>query len=184
MNSFGLAIEAADTYDKTNVWYSMNGLIDMAASSSPSGKEIGKESGRNEVGIDVVLYYSGLQQVTEESLMGTVTIEIEFDNYKDGDANHKGTLNIVVEVYRLGSGENYYVDGVNGKDETGYGHDPDKAAATVNYIFNRCNYRPGGNTASSWMACMQRPQRPTITRRKTSILLSRVVTSTASRWPR
>ena len=145
VNSFGLAIEAADTYDKTNVWYSMNGLIDMAASSSPSGKEIGKESGRNEVGIDVVLYYSGLQQVTEESLMGTVTIEIEFDNYKDGDANHKGTLNIVVEVYRLGSGENYYVDGVNGKDETGYGHDPDKAAATVNYIFNRCNYRPGGN---------------------------------------
>ena len=145
VNSFGLAIEAADTYDKTNVWYSMNGLIDMAASSSPSGKEIGKESGRNEVGIDVVLYYSGLQQVEEESLMGTVTIEIEFDNYKDGDANHKGTLNIVVEVYRLGSGENYYVDGVNGKDETGYGHDPDKAAATVNYIFNRCNYRPGGN---------------------------------------
>jgi len=145
VNSFGLAIEAADTYDKTNVWYSMNGHIDMAASSSPSGKEIGKESGRNEVGIDVVLYYSGLQQVEEESLMGTVTIEIEFDNYKDGDANHKGTLNIVVEVYRLGSGENYYVDGVNGKDETGYGHDPDKAAATVNYIFNRCNYRPGGN---------------------------------------
>ena len=145
VNSFGLAIEAADTYDKTNVWYSMNGLIDMAASSHPENKEIGKESGRNEVGIDVVLYYSGLPQVEEESLMGTVTIEIEFDNYKDGDANHKGTLNIVVEVYRLGSGENYYVDGVNGKDETGYGHDPDKAAATVNYIFNRCNYRPGGN---------------------------------------
>ena len=145
VNSFGLAIEAADTYDKTNVWFSTGGRIDVAASASPVGKEVGKESGRNEVGIDVILFYSGLAQVTEETRMGIVAIEIEFDNYKDGDTNHKGKLTVMVEIYRLGAGENYYVDGVHGVDAKGYGKNPDKPAATINYIFNRCEYRPGGN---------------------------------------
>ena len=142
-NSFGLAIEAGDTYDNTNVWFSTGDRIDVAV--NPVNKEIGKESGRNEVGIDVILYYSGLMTVQNESHMGTVNIEVEFDNYKEGDANHKGTLHLIVEVYRLGAGDNFYVDGVDGKDEKGHGKNPDKPAATVNYIFNRCGYRPGGN---------------------------------------
>jgi hypothetical protein len=143
-NSFGLAIEAADTYDNTNVWFSTGDRIDVAASTNPVGKEIGKESGRNEVGIDVILFYSGLERVNPETHMGTVTITVEFDNYKDTD-DHIGELRIVVEIYRVGAGLNYYVDGEDGKDETGYGRHPDKPAATVNYIFNRCEYRPGGN---------------------------------------
>jgi hypothetical protein len=141
-NNFGLAIQAADTYDNTNVWFEEGDQIDVA--NSPVNKVIGKESGRNEVGIDITLFYSGLEEVDYESHMGTVTITVEFDNYA-GTTDHTGTFNIIVEVYRIGQGENFYVDGVNGKDETGYGKNPDMAAKTVNYIFNRCNYRPGGN---------------------------------------
>ena len=145
VNNFGLAIDAADTYDNTNVWYSVGDRIDIAV--SPENKEIGKNSGRNEVGIDVTLFYTSQPGVTieNESHMGTVTIEVEFDNYKDGDSNHKGTLRLVVDVYRIGRGDNFYVDGKSGKDQTGYGYRPDMPAKTVNYIFNRCNYRPGGN---------------------------------------
>ena len=142
-NSFGLAIEAGDTYDNTNVWFSTGDRIDVAV--NPVGKEIGKESGRNEVGIDVILFYSGLMTVQNETHMGTINVEVEFDNYAEGDANHKGILHLIIEVYRLGAGDNFYVDGIDGKDETGHGKDPDKPAATVNYIFNRCGYRPGGN---------------------------------------
>ncbi len=142
IDQFGLMVEAADTYDNVNVWYKEGDQIDV--SSGAVGKELGQESGRIEVGVDVTLFYSGINEVSEQSHMGTVTITVEFDNYKPTE-DHTGVFNLVVEVYRLGGGENFYVDGVNGKDATGYGRYPDMPAATVNYIFNRCNYLPGGN---------------------------------------
>ena len=145
-DNFGLAIDAADTYDNSNVWYSLGDRIDIV---NPNGKVIGMNSGRNEVGIDITLFYTSRPEGVEienESHMGQVIINVEFDNYLYGTGtNHTGTLRIIVDVYRRGEGDNFYVDGIDGKDETGYGRRPDKPAATVNYIFNRCNYTPGGN---------------------------------------
>ena len=146
-NRFGMGVVASETYDEINGWTSPSPQIDVHGFVEPV--VIGYASGRTEIAIDFNLYYNGSALVPQDAQtrLGTMTFTFQFDNYAETE-DHNGSFTITLDLYRLGLGENYYVDGVNGKDETGYGRYPDKAAKTVNYVFYRANngqYKSGDN---------------------------------------
>ena len=150
INSFGLTLEAVMTPDNSDDWRDVQPAIDGApGNGSTINKKIAESGGRTAVALGFNLYYSDVPKVQDVTLMGTVTFTIKFNNYADGDANHEGTFTVEVEVYRKGPGVNFFVDGVNGKDEIDNqkhrGHYPNFAAKTVEFVLSRLGFTAGDN---------------------------------------
>ena len=150
INSFGLTMEAVLTPDNSDDWRSVRGEIEAAPGNGQTINDtIAESGGRTAVALGFHLYYSEVPQVNAVTLMGTVVFTVEFDNYKQGDANHKGQFTVTVDVYRKGPGVNFYVDGVNGKDELdnekARGKYPNFAAKSVEYVLSRLGYTAGDN---------------------------------------
>ena len=150
INSFGLTMEAVLTPDNSDDWRNVQGEIEAAPGNGSSiNKKIAESGGRMSVALGFNLYYSEVPQVQEITKMGTVVFTVEFDNYKNGDTNHKGRFTVTVDVYRKGPGVNFYVDGVNGVDEVDNAHArgkyPNFAAKSVEYVLSRLGYTAGDN---------------------------------------
>ena len=148
-NNFALTISAVANPDNTDDWRFATGEQDGApGNGSDLNEDIGQAGGRSSLTFGFTLYYNGNIQVGEKTHMGDVVFTIGLTNYQGGTGeNHFQTFTIKVEVYRIGKGKNFYVDGHNGEDASGEnrGKYPDLAAKTINYIFNRLDYMPGDN---------------------------------------
>ena len=135
INSFGLTVMAVPTPDIMDDWRKVQpefecGPIANGQTRSwdyhtiPTGAEFGQgflgyAGGRNGLSIGFNLYYSDFPSVTEETLMGTLEIGIMFTHYAGGEGDDKvGHFKVLVQVYRRGEGANFYVDGINGTDDT------------------------------------------------------------------
>ena len=164
INSFGLTVMAVPTPDIMDDWRKVQpefecGPIANGQTRSwdyhtiPTGAEFGQgflgyAGGRNGLSIGFNLYYSDFPSVTEETLMGTLEIGIMFTHYAGGEGDDKvGHFKVLVQVYRRGEGANFYVDGINGTDDTqeGRGRYPNYAAKSVEFVLSRLGYKPGDN---------------------------------------
>jgi hypothetical protein len=158
INSFGLTAEAVLTPDNTDDWRNVQGEIDggpCAANGTHNiNQKIGESGGRTSVSLAFNLYYCNTPFVQDVTRMGTVTFTFKFDHYAagtdpDGDGIKEGTFKVEVEVYRKGQGVNFFVDGVNGKDEIdnekNRGHYPNYAAKSVEFVLSRLGFTAGDN---------------------------------------
>ena len=150
VNSFGLTVAAVPNPDNTDDWRFATGEQEGApGNGSALSFDIGQAGGRSSLTFGITLYFNSNIQVDDQTHMGDVTFTIGFTNYSGGDPdnNYYQEFTVTVEVYRIGSGKNFYVDGIHGQDATGEGRGryPDLPAKTINYIFNRLGYMPGDN---------------------------------------
>ena len=164
INSFGLTVVAVPTPDIMDDWRKVQPEFDCGPLSNGTPKTwnyqiidpghdfgqgfLGLAGGRNGLSIGFNLYYSDFPSVTEETLMGTLEIGVKFTHYAGGEGNDKvGHFKVLVQVYRRGEGANFYVDGINGTDDTqeGRGKFPNYAAKSVEFVLSRLGYKPGDN---------------------------------------
>jgi hypothetical protein len=148
-NNFGLTIGAVANPDNTDDWRDVQGeKSGNPGDGSDLSLYMGKAGGRSSLTFGINLYYNSNYTVNDKTHMGDVTFTVQITNYQGGTGDdHIKTFDVTVEIYRIGSGKNFYVDGINGEDASGEnrGRYPDKAAKTINYIFNRLGYMPGDN---------------------------------------
>ena len=163
INRFAMSIGAQQNPDNSDDWRFPSGQQDGVtprvypaafnslqwSQDNDRGIFLGQGAGRQPLAFAITLYYNSNVSVNDKTLMGEVIFTIEFDNYADGDEDddYKSTFTVTAQVYRIGPGDKFYVDGINGVDntETNRGKFPDMPAKTVNYIFNRLGYMPGDN---------------------------------------
>ncbi len=164
INSFGLTVMAVPTPDIMDDWRKVQPEFDCGPLSNGTPKTwdyqiiepghdfgqgfLGLAGGRNGLSIGFNLYYSDFPSVTEETLMGTLEIGVKFTHYAGGEGTDKvGHFKVLVQVYRRGEGANFYVDGINGTDDTqeGRGKFPNYAAKSVEFVLSRLGYKPGDN---------------------------------------
>ncbi len=147
INNYAVGYAAGLNEDNTDGWNAEGNYTEQDAYpmtlNNPSATSIGKTGGRTVFAIDFTLHYDGSQTVTTEELIGTLTFNFTFDNYTDDDGNEiTQPLTIIVEVYRRGQGNRFYIDGINGSNANDARH-PDKAVKQLSTIFNRCGYMAG-----------------------------------------
>lgn len=145
--NYAMQIAAGLNYDNTDGWQGGGSpTIDAypLTQSSPTPQTIGNCDGRSAFAIDFTLRYDGSQTAFTEELIGTLTFNIVFNNYKNsaGQQVNNQPLTINVEVWRRGQGTKFYLDGVNGSNANDARH-PDKAAKVLSTIFNRSGYLAG-----------------------------------------
>lgn len=147
-NQYAVGYAAGLNYDNTDGWNGEGNYTERDSypltQNNPTATLVGKTGGRSEFAIDFTLHYDGSQTATTEELIGTLTFNITFDNYKNaqGELVNNQPLTIVVEVYRRGQGTRFYIDGINGSNANDARH-PDKAVKQLSTIFNRCGYMAG-----------------------------------------
>ena len=139
-SKFAMMFYASTNKDNTYGWDEwMFGPFDAAANNN--GATIGQTYARKDFTINFDLYYDGSKTSTTQKL-GTMTFVFAFNHYGNGDDNR--TITIAIDVYRKGTGENYYLDGVNG-DNAYPGTRPDAAKKTLAAILSRTDYMAGDN---------------------------------------
>ena len=147
-NQYAVGYAAGLNYDNTDGWNGEGNYTERDSypltQNNPTATLVGKTGGRTEFAIDFTLHYDGSQTATTEELIGTLTFNITFDNYKNaqGQLVNNQPLTIIVEVYRRGQGTRFYIDGINGSNANDARH-PDKAVKQLSTIFNRCGYMAG-----------------------------------------
>ena len=157
-NNYAVDYAAGYNYDNTSGWSSPTvvGNYQDTYPMTQSGhgtQTVGYAGGRQQFAIDFTLHYNGHETANEEQLIGTLTYNITFSNYKkqtgvDEQGNpvysevNNQPLTIVVEVYRRGTGNKFYLDGVNGSNSN-TALFPNDAVKSLSTIFNRCGYLAG-----------------------------------------
>ncbi|MBR4828293.1 MAG: choice-of-anchor J domain-containing protein [Muribaculaceae bacterium] len=160
IDRFAMTISALPNPDNTDDWRNITGPQDAVqqpnngygtlvwGGSNNRGVHLGDGKGRNPLSFAITMYFNSNEEAPGKSKMGDMVFTIEVHNIEGGTGtNNSATFTITVEVYRLGPGANFYVDGINGQDldDADRAKFPDKAAKTVNFIFNRLGYMPGDN---------------------------------------
>lgn len=147
-NHYAVGYAAGYNYDNSDGWNGEGNYTERDSypltQNNPTATLVGKTGGRTEFAIDFTLHYDGSQTATTQQLIGTLTFNITFDNYKNaqGQLVNNQPLTINVEVYRRGQGTKFYIDGINGSNANDARH-PDKAVKQLSTIFNRCGYMAG-----------------------------------------
>lgn len=160
-NNYAVDYAAGLNYDNTSGWSSPTVVGDyhdtypMTAQGGHTSQTetVGYAGGRQQFAIDFTLHYNGHETADAEKLIGTLTYNITFSNYKkQNGVDQQGNpiyvqvdnqpLKIVVEVYRRGTGNKFYLDGVNGSNSNSALF-PNDAVKSLSTIFNRCGYLAG-----------------------------------------
>jgi len=165
LNTFGFVMEPVVSENSSDTWRNpaLSELDGATGNGSALDLKIGENGGRSPLALDFTLIYNGNVDITGYTAdiplprvpMGTLTLTIEFDNYKNAPAEYGGVTNtdkkdsfdIVVEIYRKGQARNFYLDGDKGKNiiSAESGDYPDKAYKTMNFLLNRSDFLPGDN---------------------------------------
>ncbi len=104
---------------------------------------LGNTTARDPIAFDFTLYFDKGQRVDGNVLMGTLTFNMQFTNYKTGTGTtHVHNVPIDIKVWRVGPGRIYYLDGVHGNNLYS-GTFPNAAKSNLSGIFNRTDYRYG-----------------------------------------
>ena len=160
IDRFAMTIGALANPDNTDDWRNVSGPQDAVqqpnngygtliwGGSNNRGVHLGDGKGRNPLSFAITMYFNSNEEAPGKSKMGDMVFTIEATNVDGGTGTNSSiTFTITVEVYRLGPGENFYVDGIHGQDldDADRAKFPDKSAKTINFIFNRLGYMPGDN---------------------------------------
>jgi hypothetical protein len=161
IDRFAMTIAAQPNPDNTDDWRDATGPQDAVqpsgtynynhlewTQSNNRGVHLGDGKGRSPLSLGFTLYYNSNEVAPAKSKMGDLVFTIEVQNIEGGTGtNNSKTFTVTVQVYRIGPGANFYVDGINGQDlnDDNRAKYPDKAAKTVNFILNRLGYMPGDN---------------------------------------
>ena len=167
VDRFAMNIGAQPNPDNSDDWRNVSGQQDAVQPSTTSTKNnllwgqsnnrgvyLGEAKGRNPLSFGINLYYNANEVADAKTKMGEIEFTIQIiniaggnDTIIDGKSTKYSNFTITAEVYRIGPGTNFYVDGKNGQDlgDENRAKFPDKAAKTVNFIFNRLGYMPGDN---------------------------------------
>lgn len=160
IDRFAMTIGALSNPDNTDDWRNVTGPQDAVqqpnsgygtlvwGGSNNRGVHLGDGKGRNPLSFAITMYFNANEEAPGKSKMGDMVFTIEVRNIEGGTGTYTSTtFTITVEVYRLGPGDNFYVDGIHGQDldDADRAKFPDKPARTINFIFNRLGYMPGDN---------------------------------------
>lgn len=149
---FAMTCEAALNVDNTLGWERSElrryDAFDFK-SSTPSPNDIGSSLGRHSATIDFTLHYDGSQAVAIDpdpwKTMGVLTFHFTVPNCEAaGSPSYTQDVVVEVEIKRIGRGNNWYLDGVNGSNNYA-GNFPNAAMKTLGAIFSRTDYQPGDN---------------------------------------
>lgn len=158
-NKFGMTLVAGLNFDNTTGWESWETVArDMHnwPASSPEDPNnpghsqginyvFGETTARDPIGFDFTLLYDGRQKTEGNYKIGELEFTMKFTNYEGaGGEPYSANLTIIIEVWFLGKGNNYYIDGVNGNNLYS-GQYPNAAKKTLSGIFNRTKYVAGDN---------------------------------------
>ena len=150
-NLFGMKLSAGLNFDNTTGWESGYDQIPMDMYNWPAGAPTGQginyvfgsTTARDPIGFDFELQFDGRQKATSNYKVGTLNFKMKFTNYEGAGAEpYSANLNIKIEVWILGQGANYYIDGVHGNNLYS-GRHPNAAKQTLSGIFNRTDYVAG-----------------------------------------
>ncbi len=161
IDRFAMTIAAQPNPDNTDDWRDVTGPQDAVqpsgtynynhllwTQSNNRGVHLGDGKGRSPLSLGFTLYYNSNEIAPAKSKIGDLVFTIEVRNIEGGEGQYTSkTFTVTVQVYRVGPGANFYVDGINGQDlnDENRAKFPDKAAKTVNFILNRLGYMPGDN---------------------------------------
>lgn len=152
-NQFSMTMTPGYNKDNTIGWDTHNDTdFDL---KSTEAHEFGYTYGRSPIAFDFVLHYDGRASVDQKKLIGTLNVILTFTNYKNAsqyypegsttpNTDMKQDVLVQVEVWRVGNGTNYYLDGVNGNNFFA-GDRPNAAKKTLNGILHHSEYLPGDN---------------------------------------
>ena len=146
-----MTINPSLNFDNGNGWHNnpLNiPLVDintnmMVGSTNPLENNpiwLGETDGRNPISFNAILYFDASQQVHETKKMGTVELTLKFTN-KMGTSEPQ-ELKVNIEVWRKGSGNIFYIDGIHGSIAYD-GTKPDAAKPTLANILYFTNFTPG-----------------------------------------
>lgn len=146
-NKFGMTLVAGLNFDNTTGWESWQTVPkDMHGWNNPN-YVFGETTARDPIGFDFTLLYDGRQKAEGNYKVGTLEFTMHFTNYEGAETGvpqYEKDLTIEIEVWFLGQGNNYYIDGVHGNNLYS-GKYPNAAKKTLSGIFNRTNYVAGDN---------------------------------------
>ena len=144
-NKFGMNLVAGLNFDNTTGWEAYPLTPQDMQGWSNTTYVFGETTARDPIGFDFTLLYDGRQKANGNYKVGTLTFKMHFTNYEEaGEEPFEKDLNIKIEVWFLGQGANYYIDGVNGNNLYS-GKFPNAAKQTLSGIFNRTDYKAGDN---------------------------------------
>ena len=141
-NKFAMDLVAGLNFDNSTGWETREvNAKDMYGWNS-STYVFGATTARDPIGFDFTMRYDGRQHFGTNKMLGTLVFTMHFTNYEDAGDPWEQDLTIKIEVWFLGEGVNYYIDGVHGNNLYS-GKYPNAAKKTLSGIYNRTNYHAG-----------------------------------------
>ena len=138
-----MAMAPSENFDYTMGWDSwQSDAKDIKTLNN--GYQFGYVLARKPFAFDFTIHYDGRATCQDRAKLGTLTVTLHFDNYAAGGDTHEQNMTIDIEVYRIGKGENWFLDGVNGNHFYS-GHKPNAAKKTLQRIVTDSDYMPGDN---------------------------------------
>ena len=144
-NTFGMTIAPARNKDRVWGWETMDTIPaqDARLANGESYRPLGTTIGRKDFSFVFTLHYNGNMLADGNKLLGTLDWTLNVDNFKDDQGNEiTKEILIKIEVWRLGEGNKWYIDGVNGNNLFS-GNYPDAAKKTLSGILGRTKYAVG-----------------------------------------
>ncbi|MBR1514046.1 MAG: chitobiase/beta-hexosaminidase C-terminal domain-containing protein, partial [Bacteroidales bacterium] len=143
-NKFGMTLVAGLNFDNTTGWDFYSTDQKNMYGWTDTDYIFGQTTARDPIGFDFTLLYDNRQKASGNYQVGTLTFKMKFTNYENapGGSPYLATLNIKIEVWFLGQGANYYIDGVHGNNLYS-GKYPNAAKKTLSGIYNRTDYHAG-----------------------------------------
>ncbi len=143
-HEFSMTMAPSENFDYTMGWDHWESEA-QDIKTLGSGYHFGYVLARNPFAFDFTIHYDGLAECQDRAKLGTLTVNLHFTNYASGSgSNHGKDISIAIEVYRIGKGENWFLDGVNGNHFFS-GHKPNAAKKTLQRIITDSDYMPGDN---------------------------------------
>lgn len=144
-NTFGMTISPARNKDRVWGWETMDTIPaqDARLANGESYRPLGTTIGRKDFSFVFTLHYNGNMLADGNKLLGTLDWTLNVDNFMDDQGNEiTKEILIKIEVWRLGEGNKWYIDGVNGNNLFS-GNYPDAAKKTLSGILGRTKYAVG-----------------------------------------
>lgn len=141
-NKFGMDLVAGLNFDNSTGWETWEVNAKDMYGWNNSNYVFGATTARDPIGFDFTMKYDGRQHFGTNKMLGTLVFTMHFTNYEDTGDPWESDLTIKIEVWFLGEGANYYIDGVHGNNLYS-GKYPNAAKKTLSGIYNRTNYHAG-----------------------------------------
>lgn len=142
-NLFGMNMVAGLNFDNSTGWEVWNVNQQEVYGWNNPTYVFGETTARDPIAFDFTLLYDGRQRTEGNYMLGTLQFTMHFTNYQAAGAEpFEKDLIIKIEVWFLGQGTNYYIDGVHGNNLYS-GKYPNAAKKTLSGIFNRTDYHAG-----------------------------------------